>query len=196
MIRCFKLKAGLTFLIALFASCQNNGQLVESHFPNGNLWYSFSKDSEGRLDGPSKDFYESGVLKSSLPYSHGIIHGTAINNHPNGSVFCKAEYENGRLIEVVEYFDENGGVLNKGQFQNGNGFLLVYDRSGRLINRGSIIDGYPNGIWELMADGKVVVEIKFDHGIREGHTDKESIYWWMVTSQENLHKGVPIKEHY
>jgi antitoxin component YwqK of YwqJK toxin-antitoxin module len=67
--------------------------------------------------------------------------------------------------------------LDKGQFKNGNGFLNVYDRSGRIVKRGNMVDGYPHGSWELMAEGKMVAEIQFAHGVREGLASKETIYW-------------------
>ncbi|MCF6297462.1 MAG: hypothetical protein L3J08_05700 [Flavobacteriaceae bacterium] len=53
--------------------------------------------------------------------------------HHNYRLACKVEYYNGKLMNVISYFDKNGRILDKGSIKDGNGILKEYDEDGKLI---------------------------------------------------------------
>ena len=53
--------------------------------------------------------------------------------HNNNQLKHVLEYENGRLWNVLAYFDQSGNVLDAGDFCDGEGTLNVYSSTGVLI---------------------------------------------------------------
>ena len=65
--------------------------------------------------------------------------------HKNGRLACKVEYYDGKLINIISYFDIKGNALEKGSIKNGNGTVKEYDENGKLIkettfSKGEIIE--------------------------------------------------------
>jgi antitoxin component YwqK of YwqJK toxin-antitoxin module len=52
-------------------------------------------------DGPTKEYYENGKLKSEGNFSKGLPHGIQTEYFENGDVKSKIRYENGREIERI-----------------------------------------------------------------------------------------------
>lgn len=130
-----------------------NGQLrSEGKFKNDkriDAWKSYDKN--GQLESIEKyenenvvelqEYYKNGKLKHITKYHKNGEFAGMSEYYKNGQLKAVAKYHNGRLTDIISYFDNRGNKLNKGTIKNGNGTVNNYDETGKLI--GTII--YVNG---------------------------------------------------
>lgn len=79
-----------------------------NYYPNGNVMAVIAYYKH-KLDGVSMFYYNDGTLKHCL------------------------EYVEGRLWNVNAYYDQNGNILDQGDFCNGTGMVNVYATNGKII---------------------------------------------------------------
>lgn len=122
---------------------------TESYYPNGNIksiWFNKRKNKSERfqtwsMDSISVTYYQNGQIDESLFWVNNNIIGEAKYYHENGQIAYIVNYKEGRLNNIVSYFDKNGNELSFGTFKNGNGDWNKYDDKGNIIK----IEVYKNG---------------------------------------------------
>lgn len=160
-----------------FAGCGSK-QVVEMS-PDGNKTVSsYSVDRQGKLDGKSTEYFDSGRVREEAEYHHGMRHGLYVKYHENGELFLKAEFDNERLMNILEYRDSNGTAFPVGTLSNGNGTVNIYYKgTGNIVETGEVRNGLREGRWvTTMSNGDVFVET-----YKEGRLGNEqrirSIVW-------------------
>ena len=113
------------------------------------------KDSYSRLketlfiedddDGEQKTYYDNGTVKSTgYLDENGEKTGEWKTYHENGQTFKTELFKDGKLMDIISYFDKDGYNLGRGSFRNGNGVLYEYDKDGTFIKTIIYLDGLPS----------------------------------------------------
>lgn len=92
-----------------------------TYYPNGNI-IAIVKTVKNKRESNSLFFHNNGMLKNSI------------------------EYKDGKLWNILAYYDQYGNVLDQGNFCDGTGTVNVYAVNGRLIN----IKEYKNGRQKIL----------------------------------------------
>jgi antitoxin component YwqK of YwqJK toxin-antitoxin module len=74
---------------------------------------------DGELEGEQKEFFNNGVLKSSIYYKKGLIEGEVITNSPSGIIAMKDNFIHGVKEGWCYAYDENGAELSKVYYKSG-----------------------------------------------------------------------------
>lgn len=93
-----------------------NGECINYYPETGNplevLFYT-----NGKLDGSYKKFFPDGKqLMTQGFYKDGNLEGEFISYYPNGKIQTRGKYKNGVQKGNWEYFDEDGNILTKEEF--------------------------------------------------------------------------------
>jgi len=81
------------------------------------------------------NYYPNSNLLAKLKYEKGKLHGISYFYYNDASLKHVVEYNRGKLWNVQAYFDQNGNILDQGDFCDGTGLLYVYAANGNLISR-------------------------------------------------------------
>ena len=114
-----------TMLDGPFTLSQSDGKVREQ-----------STYSKGRLHGPRKTYYASGMPEAEEMYIEGKLQGVRKLFFPTGELWYEENYANGRLEgERLEYF-ANGKMRLSELYSDGlrNGPCSTYDETGNLIS--------------------------------------------------------------
>ena len=85
--------------------------------------------------GEWKEYYKDGTVKSKFSHKNGVKDGAYFYYYKNGQLWTEKEYKNGMLFMAKKLFDKSGFPLEKGNFNEGNGTLFVYDSTSTLIQK-------------------------------------------------------------
>jgi len=111
---------------------QNNGQITgnwNEYYNNGKL-----KKFRDTITGEWREYYENGNIKNSGIFPlNGLPTGEWIYYHNNGKLYQTQILSDGLRMEIVNCFDGNGKILDKGTLKNGNGTIKRYNIDGKLI---------------------------------------------------------------
>lgn len=137
-----------------YASYYENGQLdTQCSYVKGEVqglyraWYSNGRPrwteqwQDGLRVGPDTSFYETGTVERILHYTAGALDGTALYFHRNGRPWVERVYTAGRLRSVSFVKSKEGLPLDIGEFEDGDGWLWIYDDEGLPIERERYRDG-------------------------------------------------------
>jgi antitoxin component YwqK of YwqJK toxin-antitoxin module len=97
---------------------------------------------KGVLDGPLREYYSNGQLKSECYYKKGRMDSITRIYFDNGQLWTELFFKNNRCKEVLSNYDRNGKKMQKGDVMNGNGVRNVYDNKGNLIYLEHFRKGY------------------------------------------------------
>jgi len=151
-------------------------------------------DNKGIKQGPWKDFYPNGGIKSEKTYKDDMIHGYYKEYDNHGKLTVTMLYENGTIvkskvedepdIEIVNKHDENGKLTYSGPYRNkvpvgihrefgADGKVknsFIYNDNGVLISEGIVDEaGNRNGKWkDFFQDGKIEDEGQLTDNRRTG----------------------------
>jgi antitoxin component YwqK of YwqJK toxin-antitoxin module len=120
-------------------------EYFEEFYGNGILKRigSFTVQEE-KPNGVFKDIYENGNTESIATYNNGTQVQEFLFYHPNGQLFTKRLYNNGKLMELLESYDSQGTPRESGTLKKGNGSLILYNDDGTPSD--TLI--YSNGVLE------------------------------------------------
>ena len=112
------------------------------YYENGQL------QKEGRYlhwekDGEWKVYHDNGKLLREEKFVNGEEEGTWKNYHENGQLYQTELWSQGKLMEIINCFDNRGNTLKKGNLKNGNGTVYYYDKTGELIRTIKYKNGIP-----------------------------------------------------
>ena len=78
-------------------------------------------------------------------------------------------WDDGKLLEISPYTDEDGNELNTGTLTNGNGHVTNYRPDGTLFSGGAYRNGLPNGSWTFYDEkGRKLTSGQLADGVKEG----------------------------
>jgi antitoxin component YwqK of YwqJK toxin-antitoxin module len=117
------------------------GQHDTYHY-NGKLKSSSNYSSQGDLEGPHMTFYPDGNPEKEMNFKNGALDGTFKAYYDNRQLKQEWVYKDGKLWEVVQSNTKKGKSLSPGTLKDGNGTVLTYNDTGKLLSTVS----YKNGI--------------------------------------------------
>jgi len=111
-----------------------------------NLWdyvkYTTTMDYYEILElGITESYLVNGNLKNIGTYVDGKATGEWKVYHDNNSIYQIKHWDNGKLLNIISCYDNEGNPLDKGSLINGNGTVNYYDESGHLTSTKTYIDG-------------------------------------------------------
>lgn len=115
-------------------------------YPSGKVHFIYNKTAAGKLDGISKEFYESGNIKTEFTYDNGKLMAEK-RYRGDGQVEYEFELKKGKKHEILRRFHPSGALFRERLLING-------------IQEGIERDFYP--------DGKIKAERTYKHGKKEG----------------------------
>lgn len=153
-------------------------------------------DAEGRRQGPWKEYYETGELRSEGKYKNGGREGDWLFYYPNGKEEQRGTYHKGKPEGNWKWTYVNGQTWREEVFYDGleEGMAVEYSDSGKVVAKGNYasgeregewlmdlgddreegtyVAGQRNGVWKhFYPSGKIKFEGKFEQGIENGkHT--------------------------
>ena len=74
---------------------------------------------KGKYDGPYKQFFSSGQLRTKGFYDNGVKNGLWESYHENGTLHSKGIYKNGFWEGLWVDHYEDGSIRSKGFYRNG-----------------------------------------------------------------------------
>jgi antitoxin component YwqK of YwqJK toxin-antitoxin module len=147
------------------------GNVIESRtYDNKGIMISEGiVDEEGKKQGPWKDYYPGGELKSNGQYKDNYRTGRWTFYRINGNTEQTGTYNLGRPHGLWEWYYEDGSILREEEFFNGreDGNLVEYSREGNIITQGDFIDGEREGKWYYRVGDHVEVG-NYITGLRDG----------------------------
>lgn len=108
-------------------------------------------DDEGVKDGPWKEYYEDGQLRSEGLYNLGKRVGRWKFYHQNGSIEQEGNYNTqGNPEGAWKWYYDNALVQREESFRNGqsDGLYTEFDEKGAVVVQGEYIDGLEEGLWK------------------------------------------------
>lgn len=127
-------------------------------------------DDEGVKDGPWKEFYDDGQLRSEGNYRNGNRIGKWRFYHPNNNLEQEGNYNNqGNPDGTWKWYYDDNSLLREESFLNGEseGIFTEYDENGKVIIQGEYIAGREEGLWKYQL-GDQREEGTYRGGMRNG----------------------------
>ena len=125
-------------------------------------------------------YYPSGQLRAITTYRYGTKNykrnGEFKYYHKNDKIYRTEMWDNDKLIQLSDCFDNNGNTLDKGTFNNGTGTVNEYNAKGELIN-----------ITEYKA-GKIIEKNVSLYAIWNDSDKLNSLAWKYYEEENNTNK--------
>lgn len=108
-------------------------------------------DDQGRRQGPWKEFYESGELKSEGNYKNGLREGEWVFYYRDGKEEQRGSYYKGEPDGEWKWTYNNGQTWREETFVEGfeDGLAIEYNDTGKVVAKGNFISGEREGNWIL-----------------------------------------------
>ncbi|NLA48351.1 MAG: hypothetical protein GX876_02680 [Bacteroidales bacterium] len=175
-----------------------NGELISLLEYNNDFLISRERinrtDSKGLKQGPWKEFYPSGNIKTEKNYRDDLVHGYYKEYDSKGRLTLTMLYDNGAIvkssvedepdIEIINRYDSVNNLIYSGPFRNNTPVgthreygkdgkvinALIYNDNGLLISEGIVDDaGNSTGKWKnFYPDGRVMAEGTYTDNRRTG----------------------------
>lgn len=84
---------------------------VEANVIGGQPDINTAAEKSWLFEGISKAWDEEGHLIAEIPYSKGVLQGTALYYHPNGKLWKKIPFNQNELMGTMEVYTEDGALL-------------------------------------------------------------------------------------
>lgn len=151
--------------------------------------------ASAQKNGPFKDYYESGELKTEGQYKAGKRFGNWKTYHKNGQVSRNYSYKNGKRDKVYTAYFEDGAISNKTEKIGDYHINFGYYESGKLRYKRQIETGYYMSYYE---SGPLEIEAEYLNNELIGAWKKyyeNGELEWLVTYKEGYREG-PYKNFY
>lgn len=168
-------------------------------YSSGNVVGEGIVDAEGRRQGPWKEFYDTGELRSEGKYKDGQREGDWLFYYRDGKEEQRGSYHRGKPDGNWKWSFANGQTWREEVFYDGleegvaieyndtgkvvaNGNYLTGEREGKWIidlgderEEGTYVAGQRNGMWKhYYPSGKLRFEGKYEQGLESG---KHTLYF-------------------
>ena len=128
-----------------------DGKIVAGYiFHKGKMTGEGIVDEEGIKDGPWKEYYEEGGLRSVGMYDKGNPVGEWKYYYENGRIEQQGKYnKKGKLDGIWKWYFEDGSLKREQAFIAGqeDGEYIEYDESGKTLVKGQYVEGLEEGEW-------------------------------------------------
>ena len=125
---------------------------------------------DGNRNGPWKDFYPDGSVKSEGNYDNGKQVGEWKYYHSNGKTEQTGKFnKQGKFDGTWKWYFDSGQLLKEEHYRNGlkDGMSTEYDETGKVIEEGEFVNGNEDGPWfELTGDN--FIRGAYRDGLRTG----------------------------
>lgn len=102
-----------------------------------------------------KEYYSSGELKSEITLNReGEREGFTFVYYQNGNLKDKALYKNGKIIDTVYGYNEDGTINNIEYYSTDSAYSILY-KNGAIYQKGAFQKYVPNGWIEEYKNGKI-----------------------------------------
>lgn len=108
---------------------------------NNGFWIvDYYKDGQVQMEGYSKN----------KELNNEVFEGLIMYYHPNGKLFHKANYINGKLDGDRKVFYETGELKEQGEYTNGqrDGIWKTFYKNGKIETKGKYRDNEKVGVWK------------------------------------------------
>ncbi|HNY07150.1 MAG TPA: hypothetical protein PLG86_03815 [Bacteroidales bacterium] len=147
------------------------GKVVAGYtFKNGVKMAEGIVDDEGVKDGPWKEFFADGSLKSQGVYNADKRTGEWKFFHQNGQLEQTGKYNKaGKPEGLWQWYFADGKLLREENYINGleDGIFTEYDEDGNVITQGEYLEGMEEGLWKYNT-GDRREEGTYKSGMRNG----------------------------
>ncbi len=113
------------------------------------------------------NYYDNGSLESIGSFKNGEKDGLWGYFHKNSKPMYEETWQQGKLMSLTDFTDENGEVHSSGNLKNGLGLRINYTVNGTKYSEGPYKSGQPNGKWTFfdekerkLMDGELVNGVK------------------------------------
>lgn len=108
-------------------------------------------DAEGRRQGPWKEFYETGELKSEGNYKNGLREGEWVFYYRDGKEEQRGSYYKGQPDGDWKWTYNNGQTWREESFIEGfeEGLAIEYNDTGKVVAKGNYMSGEREGEWVI-----------------------------------------------
>jgi len=124
----------LLFIALLLGGCSPATEVVEKHWPNGNLHYRYTAritDTGLVKHGQQVNYHIHGALASKQPFVQGKLHGTAEYYTADGTLWKQSPFVEGTLRGVEKTFT-NGILFSEKLWAPDTGWYKEYHPGGAL----------------------------------------------------------------
>jgi antitoxin component YwqK of YwqJK toxin-antitoxin module len=106
-------------------------------------------DDQGRRQGPWKEFYETGELKSEGNYKNGLREGEWVFYYRDGKEEQRGSYYKGKPDGEWKWIYNNGQTWREESFIEGyeEGLAIEYNDTGKVVAKGNYMSGEREGDW-------------------------------------------------
>lgn len=106
-------------------------------------------DAEGKRQGPWKEFFETGELKSEGKYKDGKRVGPWKHYHANGKIEQTGSYVDGQPDGEWKWYFSDGALRREETYYLGkeDGTSIEYNDTGKVVTKGDYIEGLREGPW-------------------------------------------------
>jgi len=139
-------------------------------FHKGNLTGEGIVNEEGDKEGPWKEYYEDGTLRSTGVYDKGVKVGEWKFYYSNGKLEQKGKFnKKGKPDGTWTWYFEDGTLQREQAFVAGleDGEYIENDESGKLIVKGQYVEGLEEGEW-IYDFGQYKETGSYRGGVRNG----------------------------
>lgn len=106
-------------------------------------------DAQGRRQGPWKEYYETGELKSEGKYKNGKRTGDWLFYYRDGKEEQRGTYRQGKPDGDWKWTYNNGQTWREEVFYDGleEGLSIEYNDTGKVVSKGNYMSGEKEGDW-------------------------------------------------
>lgn len=134
-----------------------NGKVTQSYgYENGWLRYEGILDMNGKRQGPWKEYYPTGELRSKGKYLNSNPIGDWKFYFTDQSVEIEGRFDNkGRKTGEWFWYYSNGNTMIAANYTDGefDGDYSEYDEDGQIVAKGSYVEGTEDGQWQYFNNG-------------------------------------------
>ncbi len=113
--------------------------------------------------------YPNGKIFRKYPFVNGKVTGTFLEYFPNGNIRIQAEYLNNKKHGIHIYYYEDGKMFSKTHYLNDikNGFETFYYPNGKLRLFSVYKNGKPHGKWFWYdRNERIVSQAEYQNGVK------------------------------
>jgi antitoxin component YwqK of YwqJK toxin-antitoxin module len=149
----------------------STGKIEKSYlYENGLVTGEGIVKEDGNKDGPWKEFYPDGDIKSEGNYDNGKQTGGWKYYHPNGKTEQEGKYnKQGKPEGRWKWYFDSGQLLKDESYHNGqrDGLSTTYDEAGIIVEDGEYVNGNEEGPW-FEQIGDAYIKGTYRDGLRNG----------------------------
>ncbi len=174
----------LLFVTAIFISCEGK-EMKKYYHDTGELLSEIEYNDKGEKDGRLREYHKNGELKAIEYYQDGELIDTTVIFDKMGKLSAKIYNDNG--LKLQERYQRNGKLLSKGKMIDTilQGWWDYYDEEGKLSRKVEYINASNDSLTNNIEHPNRI--ISYDE---EGNIVKDSSNYYTI----DLKDTIPLKK--